>query len=82
MLFVMMQKRQRKKIGQYIQAKSVNGFSLFLIYIKQSQYEQIQKKEKNNQIDDVLMCTPPKKKKKKKEKNTNRDKYKNQKKNK
>jgi len=30
MLFVMMQKRQReKKIGQYIQAKCVNGFSFF-----------------------------------------------------
>ena len=44
MLFVMMRKRQREKIEQYIQAKSVNDFFFwFLIYIKQSQYEQIQK---------------------------------------
>jgi hypothetical protein len=28
-LFVMMQKRQREKIGQYIQAKCVNGFKFF-----------------------------------------------------
>jgi len=45
----MMQKRQQEKIGQYIQAKYVNGFSFslfFLIYIKQSQYEQIQKKRR------------------------------------
>jgi hypothetical protein len=39
----------RKKIGQYIQAKCVcvcvNGkFVCFLTYIKQSQYERIQKK--------------------------------------
>jgi len=38
---------------------------VFLIYIKQSQYEQIQKKKKkNNQINDVLIYTPSKKKKK------------------
>jgi len=47
MLFIIMQKRQREKIGQYIQAKCVDGFSFFVfIYIKQSQYEQIQKKQK------------------------------------
>jgi hypothetical protein len=54
-LFVMMQKRQREKIGQYIQAKCVNGFKFVFFDIHQTVTVRTNtKKKENNQIDRAL----------------------------